>query len=87
MNEPPVARYRLTLTIRGNTLDEIEDELRTQIHGGFLLDSDYGKRDSWDSTGGRLRSVMEHRNPQMTPERYAEELNAWCNERREETNR
>ena len=75
--EPPIARYRLTLTIKGNTLDEIETELIVQTRGGFLLDSDYGKRDSWNSTDGTTTSVMEHRNPDMTPERYAAELDAW----------
>jgi len=34
-----VPRYRLTLTITGNTLDEIEHELVVQTRGGFLLDS------------------------------------------------
>lgn len=77
MTEPPIARYRLTLTIKGNTLDEIEDRLATQVNGGFLLDSDYGKRDSWNSTDGTTTSVMEHHNPDMTPERYAAELDAW----------
>jgi hypothetical protein len=78
-DQPPVTKYRLTLTIRGNTLDEIEDELLTQTHGGFLLDSGYRTRDSWDSTGGRLTSVMEHLNPDQTPERYAAELEEWFN--------
>ncbi len=48
MAEPPVARYRLTLTIKGNTLDEITSALIVQTMGGFLLDSDYGKRHSWN---------------------------------------
>ena len=39
MSTPPVPRYRLTLTITGNTLDEIERELVVQTRGGFLLDS------------------------------------------------
>lgn len=74
---PPVHRYRLTLTITGDTLDEIESELLTQTRGGFLLDSDYRKRDEWHSTSGRVTSVMEHRNPEMTPERYRVELEEW----------
>ena len=84
MTEPPVARYRLTLTIRGNTLDEIEDALITQTQGGFMLDSDYGKRHWWDSTDGTTTSVMEHRNPYMTPERYAVEMDAWWKARKAE---
>ena len=84
MAEPPIARYRLTLTIKGNTLDEIEDRLATQVNGGFLLDSDYGKRDSWNSTDGTTTSVMEHLNPDMTPERYSAELDAWWTARKAE---
>lgn len=37
MSAPPVPRYRLTLTITGNTLDEIERELVVQTRGGFHL--------------------------------------------------
>lgn len=44
----------------------MEPELIVQTRGGFLLDSNYGKRDSWNSTDGTAR-VMEHRNPDMTP--------------------
>ena len=84
MTEPPIARYRLTLTIKGNTLDEIEDALIVQTRGGFLLDSDYGKRDSWNSTDGTTTSVMEHLNPDMTPERYSAELDAWWTARKAE---
>ncbi len=84
MAEPPVSRYLLTITIKGNTLDEIEDELLAQTHGGFLIDSDYGKRHSWNSTDGTTTRVMEHRNPDMTPERYAAELEAWWKARKAE---
>lgn len=81
-DQPPVSKYKLTVTIRGNTLDEIESELVTQTRGGFLLDSDYRTRDSWHSTSGRVTSVMEHTNPEMTPERYTAELHAWADERK-----
>ena len=74
---PPVPRYRLTLTITGNTLDEIEHELVVQTRGGFLLDSGYMRRDFWEIVTGRYISVMEHVNPEMTPERYDAELDAW----------
>ena len=47
---------------------------------GYLLDSDYGKRDAWNSTGGRCTSVMVHTNPEQTPEKYRDELDAWWNE-------
>lgn len=83
---PPVPRYRLTLVIDGNTLDEVEDELLVQTRGGFLLDSDYCKRDSWEVTGGRVTSRMEHRNPDMTPERYESELSEWFERRKQARN-
>ena len=79
---PPVPRYRLTLTITGNTLDEIEDELVAQTRGGFLLDSDYYRRHEWEVVGGSRTSRMEHTNPDMTPERYNAELRAWFNARK-----
>ena len=82
VSEPPVTKYELTVKIRGNTHDEIEDELLTLVRGGYLLDSDYGKRDAWNATGGRCTSVMVHTNPEQTPEAYAAELDAWWNERR-----
>lgn len=80
--KPPKARYRFTLTIVGNTLDEVDRELLSQTRGGFLLDSDYGTRDEWHCIGGRRESRMEHTNPEMTPERYEAELAAWFNERK-----
>ena len=86
MSEPPVTKYELTVKIRGNTHDEIEDELLTLVHGGYLLDSDYGKRDAWNSTGGRCTSVMVHTNPEQTPEKYRDELDAWWNEHKAEEN-
>ena len=77
IGQPPVPRYKLTLTITGNTLDEIEHELLVQTRGGFLLDSDYYRRDEWQVVGGRVTSRMEHVNPEMTPERYEAELDEW----------
>lgn len=84
---PPVARYRLTVTITGNSHDEIERELAYLTRGGYLLDSGYHKRDEWHSIGGRTTSQMEHLNPEMTPERYDAELDAWYQARRQEADR
>ena len=80
--DPPVAKYKLTLTIEGNSHEEIMRELLVQTSGGYLLDSDYETRDAWTCHGGRLTSVMEHANPDQTPERYEAELSAWAAERR-----
>ena len=99
-DKPPVPRYRFTLTVTGNTLDEIESELVSQTRGGwidvpgesvtpdggrlarFLLDSDYYKRDEWEVWGGVSTSRMEHLNPTMTPDRYAQELDTWFQRRK-----
>ena len=85
--KPPTARYKLTLTITGNTLDEIEGVLLSQTNGGFLLNSDYYRRDEWDVTDGRYTSRMEHVNPEQTPENYARELGEWMKQRRKERGR
>lgn len=79
---PPVARYRLTVTITGNSHSDIEQELGYLTNGGYLLDSDYCRRDEWHSIGGRVTSRMEHTNPEMTPERYDAELDAWFTARK-----
>ena len=78
---PPVAKYQLTVEIRGNTHAEIEDEIMYLLNGGYLMDSDYHKRDEFHVFGGRLTSQLEHTNPEMTPEKYDEELAAWSDAR------
>lgn len=80
--EPPVPKYELTLTITGNSFDEITEEIERQTRGGMLLDSDYERRDEWHVIGGRSESVMRHTNPDMTPDRYDRELSEWFNSRK-----
>lgn len=80
--DPPVTKYKFTAVIRGNTHAEIVDELVTLTRGGYLLASDYEKRDEFDSYGGRDHITLEHTNPEQTPERYAEELEAWSVDRK-----
>ena len=82
MNKPPVAKYKLTLTIEGNNHEEIMRELLVQTRGGYLLNSEYETRDEWHVFGGRYESVMQHTNPDQTPELYEAELSAWFAERR-----
>ena len=79
---PPVPRYTLTVEITGNTHAEIENELLMLTRGGYLGDSDYLTRDEWKVIGGRSTRRMEHTNPDMTPERYNDELSAWWSRRR-----
>lgn len=80
--EPPTAKYRLTLTITGNSHDEIERELLSMTRGGYLNDSDYHQRDEFKVIGGRRTATLEHTNPEMTPARYGEELRAWWEARK-----
>lgn len=80
--KPPTPKYRLNLTITGNTLEEIERELIVQVNGGFLLDSDHFTRNEWKVIGGTVTSEMEHLNPDQTPEKYATELDEWWQERK-----
>lgn len=84
INPPPKAKYRYTLVIDGNSHDEIERELLVQTRGGYLLDSDYGRRDEFTVYGGRKTSKLEHCNPDMTPDRYEKELDEWSESRHAE---
>jgi len=79
---PPMTKYRLTVVIDGNSHDEIERELLALTRGGYLLNSHYYKRDSFAVYGGREHSILEHRNPEMTPERYETELDEWWQRRK-----
>ena len=78
----PVPKYRLTLVIEGNSHDEVEGELLSMTRGGYLLDTDYYKRDSCHVVDGRRTVTLEHQNPDMTPERYDAELSEWFDGRR-----
>lgn len=80
--EPPVAKYKLTLTVYGNSHAEILSELDNQVQGGYLIISEDEQRDQWRVCGDRYMSVMEHTNPDQTPERYEAELDDWFQTRK-----
>ena len=61
--EPPVAKYKLTLTVYGNSHQEVQEELLSQVQGGYLIISEDEQRDRWRVCGDRYMSVMEHTNP------------------------
>lgn len=82
--KPPVAKYKLTVEIRANTHIEIVDEIMYLLNGGYLMDSDYYKRDQFHVFGGRITSRLEHTNPEMTPERFDKDLDAWSQGRAKE---
>lgn len=81
--EPPTTRYELTIVVHGNSHDEMVDELLGMTRGGYLLDSDRYRRDSFHAVGGRSTRILEQTNPDMTPERYEAELDAWWSGRKE----
>lgn len=87
-SRPPIPRYRLTLTIEGNSFDEIDDELSLLANGSTDEDSLFTgfRRHEWDIYGPRVHRHMEHRNPDMTPEKYDDELIAWAESKRKERN-
>jgi hypothetical protein len=80
--EPPTAKYTLTVKITGNSHEEIEREIHFFNNGGYLMDSDYNKRDEFHVCGGRITAQLEHTNPSMTPEQYDADLDAWWKQRR-----
>lgn len=82
-HEPPTTKYELTIVLHGNSHDELVNELLGMTRGGYLLDSDYYKRDAFHTVGGRSTRILEHTNPEMTPDRYDAELDAWWNARKE----
>lgn len=82
MNEPPVAKYKYTLTITGNSHAEIQHELLVHARGGYLIATDYETRDECRCFGGTYDSRLEHTNPDQTPEKYRAELDAWWQERK-----
>lgn len=77
--EPPVAKYRYTLTVTGNTIDEIAEILE---HSANELWVQVNGRDEFEIWGGTYERRLEHANPEMTPERYRDELMAWWDARK-----
>lgn len=80
--EPPKAKYTYTLTVTGNSHDEIERELLVMTRGGYLLDSQYHERDEFTVYGGTSTRRLEHTNPGQTAEGYRRELDEWSEARK-----
>lgn len=80
--QPPKAKYTYTAVITGNSHEEIESELLYLTRGGYLLDSEYHKRDEFKVHGGKKTSTLEHTNPEMTPEQYEKDLDEWWEKRK-----
>ena len=86
MSNPPVAKYKYTLEVHGNSHEEILSEIMAQVNGGYMLDSRYEERHSFNVVGGRATRILKHTNPEMTPERYEHELTEWWQKRKAERN-
>ena len=76
----PIAKYQAVIAITGNSRKEISDRIRSL---DVNWDYEYGDRDSIESTDGTTSIIMEHTNPEQTPEAYDDELMAWARARRE----
>lgn len=76
---PPTAKYRYTLQITGNTLDEIEHELRVRAN-------DFGyetaRRDEFAIQSGTYTQTLVIADETQTPEKYITDLEAWMVERK-----
>lgn len=80
-NKPPVAKYRYTFQITGNTLEDIEHELWVAVND-FPVDT--ARRDEFAIQGGTYTRTLIAVNPDQTPEKYFTDLEAWMDNRREE---
>jgi hypothetical protein len=78
---PPKAKFKLTLTIEGNTHDEVQRELESMVRG-YPMDIQFGERDSFHIIGGRSIRELACQNPDMTPERYRAEQDEWWQARK-----
>lgn len=76
----PIPKYQLVVSITGNSRQEISDRIRSL---DVNWDYEYGNRDTIESTDGTTRILMEHTNPEQTPEAYDAELSNWAQARRD----
>lgn len=78
-DQPPTAKYRYTLQITGNTLDEIEREL-------LMRSNEFGyetaRRDEFAMVGGTYTQTLVVADGTQTPEKYATDLEAWMDARK-----
>jgi hypothetical protein len=79
---PPKTKYKFTAVIYGNSHQELMEEVLAITRGEYLIMSDYEQRDSFDSYSGRNHLTLEHTNPDQTPEKYPQELDAWWQRRK-----
>jgi hypothetical protein len=79
VDRPPVTRYRLEIVIDGNTIEELVNDLETRANT-FGYEGLQG-RTTRDQVGPRYEVRVTEPNPDMTPERYAAELDTWADRR------
>lgn len=77
---PPTAKYRYTLQISGNTLDDVEHELWIAVND---WSQDTRNRDEFAIQGGTYTRTLIVADPDQTPDKYAADLEAWMNTRKE----
>ena len=80
-DRPPTAKYRYTLQVTGNTLDDIEHELQIASNE-FAYDT--ATRDEFAIQGGTATQTLIVADPDQTPDKYLTDLEAWMQRRRDE---
>lgn len=77
---PPVAKYRYTLQITGNSLDEVEDELQ-RLAKQFGYETAH--RDELAIQSGTYTQTLVVVDREQTPEKYEAALEEWMMKRKE----
>lgn len=78
----PRAKYTLVVEMTANSHEELADMVHGLEVNWWHHYSQYGERDAFDSTDGRTSVLLDHTNPEQTPETYSAELSAWAERRR-----
>lgn len=75
----PVPKYMLAVSIDANTLDELQQAVEQ-----FAVDMavDWLDREQIDSTDGRIGVRLEVTDAEQTPDRYAAALRRWSRDHR-----
>jgi hypothetical protein len=82
VDRPPVAKYRLDIEVTGNTLEEVFHELHVAVNDAEFESL---RTDTIDRISGRHTLTLAKPNPEMTPDRYADELETWVDRRRQKS--
>lgn len=75
----PLPKYMLAVSISANSLAELHQRV-DQLAVDFI--TEWSDREHIDSTDGMTSVVLDVTSGHQTPERYAEQLQAWADNRK-----